>query len=552
MAKKKTRAKTIKFYAHVNVLQNGVSIAEGLYPLGRSRTIELSNEASGDIVIPHYPLPNKAIQFLRVTQQQATLILPFKWSGFCTSKGSPVSISPLEGSTLKEVTLEKGDYASIYHDDLRIMVKIAAVKLDEKPDKNVARTFRVPIRKFIFASKEESQGIMIGGISATVVIASFLFGLLSRPFERPSSLRDIPEDYLLSFISPDLIKNAPEALKYKLNRRQFATSVLDHYQDLTSILTNTSNPTIDRYFPFSAQLYKQLYSQAQAGIDAAITRQKNADYEQSTRDNVAQVVIPAVVGESMAGRMVRVVDKIAIIQDGLTETLEKRRLISAGFTEDEDYGFEEYKKVSKKDKNSAVLAQIKPWEKMTDEQLMYQQAEKLANKAKKKQKNFLAFNDPQEQLSAQSINSIGIEEGSRLSTFIAPRSWASLDRKISLLDGSEYGVRATKEIVKEPLIGVIEPHLVEKFIRQNRYQLQLCYELALRRNEEASGVMEWKWRIDSRGVISEVSLVKSSIPDRHLAKCLQDKISRWRFPRPRRGAVEVSYPFEFAPNKGKG
>jgi hypothetical protein len=32
--------------------------------------------------------------------------------------------------------------------------------------------------------------------------------------------------------------------------------------------------------------------------------------------------------------------------------------------------------------------------------------------------------------------------------------------------------------------------------------------------------------------------------------CIRRKIATWRFPRPRRGAVEVSYPFEFAPSKG--
>jgi len=552
LAKKKTRAKTIKNYAYVNVLQNGVSVAESVYPLGRSQTVEISNDKNGNLVLPHYPLPNKAIPFLKLSRHRVTLIIPFKWAGFCTTKGSPVSISPLEGTAQREVTLEKGDYVSIFHDDLRIMVKIAPAEAKEFRDEKMGRLFRLPFRKFLLPTKEESQGIVIGCLAAIIIVGGFLFGLLSRPFERPSSIRDISEDYLLAFISSDLIKNAPEALKYKLNRKYFATSVLDHYQNIASVLTNRSNKAIDQHFPFTADLYKELNSASNSEINTAIRRQQMVDSEQTDRSHAAQVVIPSVVGESMAGKMVRVVDKIGIIQESLVDSLERRRTISSTFPKDQEYGFEEYKNVAKGDKNAEILAQIKPWEKTTDEQLMYQEAESLAKKAEKKQKNIRAFRDPNEQLTADNAMCIGIEEGSHLSTFMIPDSLSKLDIKIAGLSGSEYGVQAKKEIIKEPLIGAIEPHLVEKFIRQNRYQLQLCYELALRRNEEASGVMEWKWRIDSRGTISDISLVKSSIADRHLAKCLEEKISRWRFPRPRRGAVEVSYPFEFSPNKGKG
>ena len=105
-------------------------------------------------------------------------------------------------------------------------------------------------------------------------------------------------------------------------------------------------------------------------------------------------------------------------------------------------------------------------------------------------------------------------------------------------------------VVDAPLHLTFDPNVVESFIRENKYQLQLCYELALRRNEVASGTMEWRWRIDSRGFISDVALLSSGIKDQRMATCIRQKISTWRFPRPRRGSVEVSYPFEFSPAKG--
>lgn len=552
MARKRTRAKPIRIFAHVNVLQNGVSIASGTYPVEKSRTIELTNHKPSGLILPHYPLPNNAIPFLSILKDGIKLLVPFKWEGFCTTNGSPVTFSINDGSSTREVTLVKGDYASLFHDDLRIMIKISPLISSDPIDRKVGRVFRQSIGKFLLSSKEEAQGLALGCLAATIIVGGFLFGLLARPFERPSSIRDIPEEYLLAFISPELLKNAPEALKWRLNRRQFATSVLDHYQDVTAILSNNGSPINTKYFPFTINQYTEIHSLTKKSIESAIARQKEVDSDQQNKPHEAQVLIPAVVGETMAGTMVRIVDKISIIQDGLVETLEKRRAITSSFPKDQEYGFEEYKNIPKNDKKAEILAQIKPWEKLSDEQMMYEEAERLASKAKRKQKNILAFNDPNEQLTPINARSIGMEEGSRVSTFIHPTSYGKLDEKMSLLKGSEFGIKPKNEVVKEPLIGVIEPHLVEKFIRENRYQLQLCYELALRRNEETSGVMEWKWRIDSRGAISDVSLIKTDIDDRHLAKCLQDKISRWRFPRPRRGAVEVSYPFEFAPNKGKG
>ena len=80
--------------------------------------------------------------------------------------------------------------------------------------------------------------------------------------------------------------------------------------------------------------------------------------------------------------------------------------------------------------------------------------------------------------------------------------------------------------------------------------LQLCFELALRRNQNLKGSMEWQWRLDSRGKISEIELLDSTIQDRRMIRCVRKKIANWKFPRPKRGSVEIKYPFYFAPAKG--
>ena len=114
-----------------------------------------------------------------------------------------------------------------------------------------------------------------------------------------------------------------------------------------------------------------------------------------------------------------------------------------------------------------------------------------------------------------------------------------------MMQPSTFGVK--KEKVKEPLVGELDPKLIEKIVNKNRFELQLCFELALRRNREVSGTMKWQWRLDSRGKISNLTLVSSSITDPVMKNCVRKKIAGWKFPRPRRGSVEITYPFYFKP-----
>jgi hypothetical protein len=178
---------------------------------------------------------------------------------------------------------------------------------------------------------------------------------------------------------------------------------------------------------------------------------------------------------------------------------------------------------------------------------MYLEAKDFATRARVLQKRQLPHDSTLTPLNAAPL---GLPDGSKYASFLGDIDFFLADEKLLQLQASEWGAPRKPAKSKEALVGEIDPALIERYIKQNRYQLQLCYELALRRNEAASGTMEWRWRIDSRGVISDVALVASAIKDQSMIQCIQRKISAWSFPRPRRGSVEVSYPFEFSPSKG--
>jgi len=226
------------------------------------------------------------------------------------------------------------------------------------------------------------------------------------------------------------------------------------------------------------------------------------------------------------------------------------------FPHDPEYAWEDYKNVNEVDPLSAATGKIKPFNILSEEELVYEESRALAKRAEKKQSKVVSLMGEKDFITPASSKPIAIPDGVRFASFANQVDFMIADEKLYQLQAAEFGqVKAetkpeSKAVIQEPLVGEIEPALIENYIKKNQFELQLCYELALRRNEQAAGTMEWRWRIDSRGTISGLALINTSIKDPRMTDCIRRKIAAWRFPRPRRGSIEVSYPFEFAPTKG--
>lgn len=550
-AKRLGKSKSSGLFVHVEVLQNGATLLATTRPLKKTGVLTLTSAPDGQFALPHYPLPEGKLEFLRVTGNAATLVVDHQWEGFCTSGGELVHITRGDRGR-QTLPLGKGDYASITHEDLRIMVKL----VPRRATKTIGRrgtdpAYRRGLVQLFFPTVEEKRSILIAVVACAVIAGGALLGLMRREIHRPTRLSETDGTFLLPFLAPDHLKTGPEALQENLDRRQNARSVMEYYQAFTALLMGS--PTFDaRYLmTTSIDLYHQLHEASRQVVEEKVRQQKEVDHLQGMKAGAGVLPIPAVLGESMGGGMLRIIDKIDIMQEGFAANLKAKREILQLFPKDPEYSFEEYKNLSRPDDRAAAyLAQIKPWQKFTDEEMMYAESEALAAKAAKMQRRMLRGMKDRDFLSASSPQPIEIPAGARFASFVSDVDFMLSDEKIYQLQGSEYGVaRPSKAsvVIREPLVGEIDPSLVERFITENKYQLQLCYELALRRNESASGIMEWRWRIDSRGSISDIALISTSIKDPRMAQCIRQKIGTWRFPRPRRGSVEVSYPFEFAP-----
>jgi outer membrane biosynthesis protein TonB len=114
--------------------------------------------------------------------------------------------------------------------------------------------------------------------------------------------------------------------------------------------------------------------------------------------------------------------------------------------------------------------------------------------------------------------------------------------------GNVGGERAVKAVVKQeaPAIdGELDPNIVAKEVRARIGAIKACYERALKRNPNLSGKVVIHWTITPAGTVSGVDIEQDTLGDSEVTNCIKQLVSRWRFPAPSGGAVEVSYPFVF-------
>jgi hypothetical protein len=547
----RARAAGDRFVVFIEVLQNGASMARTERAFGRHGSLELTSDERGPLALPFYPLPGGRLEVLRTDSHGTHLIVDHRWEGFGTSKGKLANIHRGDKGR-SELPLYPGDYASVGCDDLRLMVRIAK-RATVVEDGRIGLDPAYRESPLAFLARTPSEWRTLGAaIAATLVILGGLVGgLWKRPYAKAERLNDIPESYLLSFVGPPHLKTGPEALQGNLDRRVFARSVLESYQAFTAVMMGWRGYEARYLQPTTIVRYAALYDEARGTAEQFLGRQRQVDDQQMVKDDAGLLAIPTVVGESVGGSMLRIIDKIDVAQSSFQETLAAKRALIDTFPKDKPYDYEDYKNVQLRDDRAAILAQIKPWGRETDEQMMYAEADRLAKTAGRRRARIDRAVGAREPLDPDGRGPVGMPLGTAFASFVPDHDLSGADDKLYRLQATEWGAKPVRKAApKEPLVGEIEPGLIERYIKQNRFQLQLCYELALRRNELAAGTMEWRWRIDSRGLISDVALVSSSIRDQRMVQCVRDKISAWRFPRPRRGSVEISYPFEFAPSKG--
>jgi hypothetical protein len=264
--------------------------------------------------------------------------------------------------------------------------------------------------------------------------------------------------------------------------------------------------------------------------------------------------MPVVIGESLDGSLQRALNKVTLLQEAAKSLTELRSKTGEAFKGEPSYDYGVAQQAAAADSLSDFTKKLGEGfrQALPDEEQQAKESKEFAVDASAAQ--LALFGKDYLKRSKECCPGVsGIKAGSSPIDIKNTESFEQSDEFLASLKASTWGAPKQEEKVHrviEPLAGTIDPKSVERAIASGRFQLQLCFELALRRNQAAKGNMEWKWQIDTRGQMSGLALLSSTLKDEELIHCVRSRIAGWKFPKPKGGSVEIRYPFEFERDKG--
>ncbi|WP_342381281.1 AgmX/PglI C-terminal domain-containing protein [Myxococcus stipitatus] len=84
-------------------------------------------------------------------------------------------------------------------------------------------------------------------------------------------------------------------------------------------------------------------------------------------------------------------------------------------------------------------------------------------------------------------------------------------------------------------------------IRANRHQVSDCYEKTYETRPFRSGKVTIKFTLDPEGTVAKSELVKTTIHEPALERCILARTKTWLFPKPPANGGAVTYPFVLKP-----
>lgn len=545
---KEQRNKNIIF---IKVIQNGAEIAAAEILSTKKNVIRLTS-GKGILSLP-LNIISEDITLLSIHHKKIFLTLDRPWDGYLTSKGQDILIGS-HGCDVKAAELQANDYANLVLAGLRVMIKVVPFSKSRSISLNPAYKGR-GISLFI-STQEEKRAWLYGAI----ISASLFFTLWCLSFVAPPkhkiSFEDLEDVFVLPFLHETSLETSPEALQKNLDRSQWLVSVIRYYRNISAMLMGGDRQNDYGLFPSSVKLYEALFAEQQKKIEEAVVAQEQINQKQRSSPEAAMPVIPAVQGESFRQKLLRLTQKIGTMHHSFNRSLEVRHQTNKEFRKIPDYQWGDYQNKTQEENSSPPamqgaeeLSKITVFKQQTNEEQMYAQARMLAGKAAQIQRYLSSRSEPDESLKNSGSHEIGIPSGVGYVSFIG-KAEISGKGELRLEDVRGLTIGKPKQRPKEPLIGQINPRLIEKVLKKHRFQINLCYELALRRDQNLRGKMSLVWKIDSRGRVYDVSLAETTLKDRQMIRCIRKKLVSWQFPSPGKGSVQINHSFEFEPQGG--
>ena len=539
-------SKNNKAYLHVAIYFGGAELGTYSRPFKSSRGVTAGRGFLCDVKSVVWPRWDE-LEIIQKSRFGLVLNPDLPWDGVI-SDGSSTTIlnSQKPGKRLFEIT--NSTSASLRLQSMSVAIRVGAKNMKMGASVRPAHGYSGSFMSFFVTGTTELTTLGISAVAAGIIAISAHVTLMGRENDLYKGIEELPGETLLPFISYKHLAVAPNVMQASLDRLNFIHSVWNYYTDFADVVSFGKAPRESSgVFSTTVDEYSKLAEEQRSTFEASELHQRK---QVKAAGRHGSLSVPTARGESLNGRALRALDKIGIISTSADELGARRVSVAAEYLQEIGYKYDNHNKGDKfKDALAGIANSYAGLE--TDEKMQVAQAEGAATHAALAQIDLFG----KERLRTGAVNCCAPLVGSPLTqdglVWLMPEFRADAFGALSALKASTWGAPVKSVVrIKEPVGGHIEPSDVERTVSAGRYQLRLCYELALRRNQAAKGSMEWRWLIDSRGKIAGVDLLKSSIKDEELVRCVHDKIATWKFTKPLGGSVEVRYPFEFSRDKG--
>jgi TonB family protein len=96
-----------------------------------------------------------------------------------------------------------------------------------------------------------------------------------------------------------------------------------------------------------------------------------------------------------------------------------------------------------------------------------------------------------------------------------------------------------------PLVGSLSNAEIQKAINDNIQAFDACYTLGADKQGKLEGTVTIKATVGPLGTVKEATVVKSTMKNTKVDKCVADAFKKVKFPQPKGGAVIITYPMTF-------
>lgn len=533
----------------ISVLQNGREVCARRYSYGASRKIALSNHNVKKLFVDSYGIAHD-LPVLMSSKTGVRILDVGKMSGYVVTGNSHMRL----GQALddQDFRLKPGDAASLSKMDLRILVKIAPRDRGGATAKR--RPLNIPFFDMWIGSARNGKVLGFAALLTLIVLSGVVAGLLEKGDLRPKKLYQLDRAYLMPFIAAEHFRTLPEALQSNLDRNTPIFQLLSHYKAMTHVMlgyeesggSTLDQETIatfrDRYSKRERAL-KQIETHNSHGIDAMLGKERW----------VGALSIPVVRGEAFVSSIRRSISSLRRYHLGLDANYSARKDFLGYAKENRIYQFAKNQSLHPLAKKPNLSGEPEG-----EELAMYQQYAALGQEASRRH---LALKKVRTWEGVESVlksHPVHIAPSAHNILLRRPQLAEGFDRKNLVISASAFDPRIAltaaggKKFQAKKLIlrGSIDPKTLRRAVRKRRFQLQICYENALRKNFRLKGQMEWEWVLDTRGKVSGLALVNSDIKDRQMIRCIKSRIAKWQLPKARNGKVKIRFPFTFDRAKG--